>query len=175
MYMTNIVEDSYSFILERWDDIVLVLLFLFIGLIYIVLSDTKFNESNDSNLQTTKVVILEGMTNNSGKSVTGKSSNSIVDNVHTDICAKYEGNGQKQQEHCTKDLAESVCKLSSCCIFAHNKDKNNDKNKYECVAGNASGPLFQENDLGEDVNFDYWYYKNKCYGDSKLCKDLEEN
>ena len=38
-------------------------------------------------------------------------------------------------------------------------------NGEKCVAGNQDGPTFKT-DSGEDITVDYYYYQNKCYGNS---------
>ena len=59
------------------------------------------------------------------------------------------------KESCTK-LTKKNCNETSCCIMLNGK---------KCVAGNQDGPTFQT-DSGEDITVDYYYYQNKCYGNS---------
>jgi len=54
---------------------------------------------------------------------------------------------------CTK-LSNKNCKEASYCVLLNNK---------KCVGGNASGPTFLTNN-GEKVDYDYYYYQDKCFG-----------
>ena len=198
--MPTIFEESYAFIYKRWDDIVLVVLFFLIGLIYVVLNNVSVGESDHSSRKTSKVVVVEGLESNdttqskkpsilvavveeeitkgsvapeqsgdASATDNGASTNANqTENINTDICAKYAGKSHLQQTHCNS-LADSVCRVSSCCILAHEKDLNT----YTCVAGNASGAVYDESEDTKGslvpINFDYWFYKNKCYGDKKQC------
>ena len=191
--MGNIFQDSYVFLYKRWDDIVLVVLFFLIGLIYVVLNNIQMNggDNSDSIRKTSKTIIIEGLDSNipestrkqkqENKSVavtvyetdtTKDDTQPQTENINTDICAKYDGKSHLQQTHCNS-LADSVCRVSSCCILAHEKEQDT----YTCVAGNKSGAVYDEseNEKGTlvPIDFDYWYYKNKCYGDKKQCASQE--
>jgi len=51
-------------------------------------------------------------------------------------------------------LTQNNCKVSSCCVLL-----NGDK----CVGGSKDGPTFHTENK-KKLNFDYYYYKNKCFG-----------
>jgi len=51
-------------------------------------------------------------------------------------------------------LTNKNCNATSCCVWT--KDK--------CVPGDASGPTFNTDENGKTKDIDYYYYKNKCYG-----------
>ena len=53
-------------------------------------------------------------------------------------------------------MLENDCKSISCCIFAKFGDTG------RCLAGNQDGPMF----LKDKDNYDYYIFKNKCYGDN---------
>jgi cytoskeletal protein RodZ len=59
------------------------------------------------------------------------------------------------KDSCTK-LTKNNCNATSCCIIL---------NGEKCVVGNQDGPTFKT-DSGEDITVDYYYYQNKCYGNS---------
>ena len=59
------------------------------------------------------------------------------------------------KESCAK-LTKKNGNSTSCCVMLNGKN---------CVAGNQDGPTFKT-DSGEDINIDYYYYQNKCYGDN---------
>jgi hypothetical protein len=70
----------------------------------------------------------------------------------SDFC---KSNSASLKESCTK-LTKKNCNSTTCCIVLNGK---------KCVAGNQDGPTFKT-ESGEDVNIDYYYYQNKCYGDN---------
>ena len=53
------------------------------------------------------------------------------------------------------NLTNSNCNNVSCCVLL---------NGEKCVAGDISGPTFKTNTDGTNINVDFYYYKNKCYG-----------
>ena len=53
-------------------------------------------------------------------------------------------------------LTKKNCNSTSCCVVLNGK---------KCVAGNQDGPTFKT-ESGEDINIDYYYYQNKCYGNN---------
>ena len=141
--MVNFIHSSLDFIKKNSINITLVVLFLFIGLIYVVVNNIHLKGNDDFKRITKKVIIVEGMENNETPSA--------------NICDKYEGNSIEAEKHCST-LEDSICKLSSCCVLAGNGQTT------KCVAGDNTGPTYQSDDDGNPLNFDYYYYKNKCYG-----------
>ena len=81
-----------------------------------------------------------------------KPNTSINLNPVSDFC---KSSSDSLKESCTK-LTKKNCNATSCCIVL---------NGGKCVAGNQDGPTFKT-DSGEDINVDYYYYQNKCYGNS---------
>ena len=173
------ISGLQNYIHTRWPDITLVVLFLFIGMIIMVLNNVSFNTDNANvTRKTEKVVIIEGMDGGESTGTETRTENIRVSDVESNLnksksepehpllnkikggfCHKYQGKSHLLEEHCEK-LASSVCKVNGCCVLAHNSENNSNK----CVAGNALGPTFQSTEDGMDLNFDYYYYKNKCYG-----------
>lgn len=70
-----------------------------------------------------------------------------------DICTAYAGNQQAINEKC-QELTADNCKIPSCCVLV---------NGNTCMAGNMQGPNFLSQS-GQDVDYTYYYYKDKCYG-----------
>jgi len=56
-------------------------------------------------------------------------------------------------EKACNDLTETNCNQTSCCIWSS-----------KCMAGNASGPLFNSDAKGKTIQLPYYYFQNKCYG-----------
>ena len=77
---------------------------------------------------------------------------SINLNPVSDFC---KSSSASLKESCAK-LTKKNCNSTSCCIVL---------NGEKCVAGNQDGPTFKT-DSGEDITVDYYYYQNKCYGNS---------
>jgi len=142
--MVNFIAESHKFIKKHFLDILLVSLFLLIGLIYIVLNNIHLKTNDEFKRATQQVIIVEGMENND-------------DTPNLDICSKYKGDSIETEKHCST-LEEGVCKFSGCCVLAGNGSTK------KCVAGDSTGPTYQSDDDGNPLNFDYYYYKNKCYG-----------
>jgi cytoskeletal protein RodZ len=69
-----------------------------------------------------------------------------------DFC---KSNSASLKESCNK-LTKKNCNSTSCCVILNGK---------KCVAGNQDGPTFKT-ESGEDITVDYYYYQNKCYGNS---------
>ena len=59
--------------------------------------------------------------------------------------------GSNLEKYC-KQMRNNDCKTMSCCILAKKGDNE------ICLAGNKNGALFGNQP-------DYYYYKDKCYGD----------
>jgi len=84
-------------------------------------------------------------------------------NFKEDICVKYAGDNATIEKKC-KELSADNCKIPRCCVLL---------NGTSCVGGNAFGPTFITQD-GKSVDYDYYYNKNKCYGDcEKELKNIE--
>jgi hypothetical protein len=73
---------------------------------------------------------------------------------HEDFCKAHEGATSELEKSCNK-LTKNNCNEVSCCVYL---------NGNKCVAGNARGPIYKTETTGEKINVDYYYYKNKCYG-----------
>jgi hypothetical protein len=58
-------------------------------------------------------------------------------------------------ERCKKISSGTNCKNSNCCIWLNDKS---------CVGGSENGPTYYTDDNKSEINVDYYYYKNKCYG-----------
>ena len=70
-----------------------------------------------------------------------------------DICTKYADDNITLDNKC-RELSPNTCAIPSCCVLL---------NKVTCVAGNQKGPTFISQN-GVEVDYSYYYYKNKCYG-----------
>ena len=75
--------------------------------------------------------------------------------VNGDLCNYYKNNPDKMEEICQNtDIHD--CASKSCCVLLGGT---------KCVRGNSTGPTNQSNYADIFLkNKDFYYYKNKCYG-----------
>ena len=60
-------------------------------------------------------------------------------------------------EKSCNSLTKYNCGLTSCCVYTSDN---------KCKAGNKSGPTFNTDNNGKTNQLDYYYYQNKCYGNT---------
>ena len=72
------------------------------------------------------------------------------------FCDKYRGSSGELNGKCGA-LTKNNCVDTSCCVWTSDQ---------KCVAGNAQGPTFNSDANGKTKIHDYYYFKNKCYGDN---------
>lgn len=153
--MVSIIKQSIQFIKNHKEDIILVVLAFIIGMILQV-KGILFKPDNNSSggLTTKKEIIVENMENN-------EKNNNKEDNKTyvSDFCKKLEGKTHEIEKMCEKEDPE-LCKHRSCCVLA------GIGNTEKCVAGSKLGPTYHTDDNGKDINYEYYYYKNKCYGNN---------
>ena len=70
------------------------------------------------------------------------------------FCKSHVGSSSTLEQSCS-NLTTSRCNSVSCCVLL---------NGSKCVAGKSTGPTYQTDPSGNKINFDYYYYQNKCYG-----------
>jgi hypothetical protein len=64
--------------------------------------------------------------------------------------------GFEQETSCNK-LTNYNCNLTSCCVWTSDN---------KCKAGTISGPTFNSDAKGKTKKLDYYYFQNKCYGNT---------
>jgi hypothetical protein len=72
----------------------------------------------------------------------------------SDGFCKTNSNPVELNTACSTLTAEN-CNLTDCCVLLQGN---------KCVAGDASGPINQVDEKGEDIDYAYYSYKNQCYG-----------
>jgi hypothetical protein len=75
----------------------------------------------------------------------------------TSFCKSHEGNINKLQESCSK-LTKDNCTSTSCCVYAKMQ------NKEQCHSGDSNGPTFRRDKNGKTHDIDYFFYRDKCFG-----------
>ena len=68
-------------------------------------------------------------------------------------CKSLQKNPPKLNKWCKK-LNTKSCKVTNCCVLLNGK---------KCVSGNINGPTFR-NRNGKNIDYDYFYFKDKCIG-----------
>lgn len=86
------------------------------------------------------------------------SHNTIIRNG---FCRSH-ANLSELQKSCKK-LSKKSCNLVDCCAYVHISQIGNEQtDKFECVAADATGgPIYKSDEKGNVYNFDYWYYLGK--------------
>jgi len=92
-----------------------------------------------------KTTTRENMTTSELESLTNPSKG---------FCETYRGKSHELESHCNT-LIEGRCKTMDCCVWT---------NASKCVAGGIHGPTYKTDQSGNTIDFDNYYYKNKCYG-----------
>jgi len=82
------------------------------------------------------------------------STEKIDMNKYNNFCKMYEGNSTQLEPACNKLTAQN-CNKVSCCVHI---------NGNKCVAGSKNGSTYKTDKNGNNINVDYYYYKNKCTG-----------
>ena len=82
-------------------------------------------------------------------------SSTVPQNQFLDICSTHKNDKQGLEDKC-KNLDAKQCNETDCCVLFGGA---------KCIAGNDKGPLLKENYADILIkNRDYYYYKDKCYG-----------
>lgn len=116
---------------------------IIIGLM-VFFSIIEFNLSSVRVLQVEKMVdVIETFNNNDG------------------FCKTHEGNRNKLEKSCS-ELTKDNCLATSCCVYAKIDGT------VQCHSGDINGPTFKRDDNGKTKNIDYYYFRNKCFGNG--CK-----
>ena len=145
--MNDFINESVQFIYTNWYDIVLVVLFLIVGLIYVTVNNIQLLPTDDPDAAEKKTAaefVIETF--------------NIRDELdfNVDPCMGNTGDLAKHKKYCSS-LTEGNCKLSNCCVFAFNKQNGKENTDGKCVAGDEAGPIVKN----DSANMDYYYYKNK--------------
>ena len=154
----NLIDSSVLFIKQNFDDILLVSLGLLIFLLFKyqtdILKDRRgLNTNTNTKKEVKRTIIIEGMKKHEVMDMMEASYN------EPDIC-DIKNSTEEKNELCMKQSDEQ-CNLRKCCVLAM---KKGDK-KATCLAGDElDGPIYKLDKDGNRMNFDYYYYRNKCHG-----------
>jgi hypothetical protein len=165
--MVDFVKGAIKFIKKRHLDIMLIVLAMLLLLVFVVLHNIDFSPNSDSERILKKQIVIEGLdVKGIDKDEKGdKEKNDLMKKVKGGFCAKYMGKTHELEPMCN-ELSDTHCKSSACCVLLKSGggvDANANASS-KCVAGDKHGPTYHNDDNGMDMNFDYYYYQNKCYG-----------
>ena len=112
----------------------------------LILSLIAFINSIGLNLDSKKLLTMEGLAN--------PPDTSIIINKSDAFCEIHRGSSGTLDKSCGK-LTKNNCNSTSCCVWTSNN---------KCVAGGANGPTFNTDSNGKTKQLDYYYFQNKCHG-----------
>ena len=133
-------------------DIIFVILSIFIILIFIRINNINFNKYT-SPPKLIQEITVETMQN----------ANILLDadklniNPSSGFCESYLENTSQLESACNK-LTKTRCLETDCCVYT---------SSLKCSAGSSNGATYKTDTNGEPIINDYYYYKNKCYGNCK--------
>lgn len=120
-------------------ELIVIFVSLFIGIFFFLFFELKLE-----NNKLEQRIVIENMR-----------SRKNLENGRNHLCNKSKTSNDR--EKMCNGLSETNCKNIDCCVFLSNN---------KCVVGDESGPTFKTDENNKNINFDYYYYKEKCYGDS---------
>ncbi len=130
--------------------------FIFIYLLSIILILFDFFEkefifiNKNSKHYSNKKKTIETL-QNSTSAINSTPDTTINTDLFADFCKINLGS---LKEACS-NLTNKNCNKTPCCVVL---------NGEKCVAGSKNGPTFKT-ELGKNINIDFYYFQNKCYGD----------
>ena len=112
----------------------------------LILSLIAFINSIGLNLDSKKLLTMEGLAN--------PPDTSIIINKSDAFCESHRGSSGTLDKSCGK-LTKNNCNSTSCCVWTSDS---------KCLAGGAKGPTFNTDSNGKTKQLDYYYFQNKCHG-----------
>ena len=157
--MVSFVNESIKFIKQHLHDILLVSLGI---LIYVIIKTKYLKENPQDNISITnktikKEIVVENM--DVREEEKDNEHEEIADNMSANFCKTLQGKSHEIEEKCSIQT-DGACKALSCCVLASTKGDKQAK----CLAGSKVGPTYHTDENGNNLNFEYYYYQNKCYG-----------
>ena len=122
---------------------IFIIVFLIFSLIIFIQSIGLNLNVEETPKELLKVVTIEGLDNN------------IINNSTDAFCESYRGSSGDLNTACGK-MTRNNCTSTSCCVWTSDQ---------KCLAGNENGPTFNSDSNGKTKNLDYYYFKEKCYGE----------
>ena len=143
---------NIEFIQNDYLYIILAVVFIFGILVFIHIKNLTFNKYiNPPKL--IQEITVETMQN---IDILNESSKLNI-NPSSGFCESYLENTSELESACNK-LTQKRCLETDCCVYT---------NSLKCSAGSSDGPTYKTDTDGKMINYDHYYYKNKCYGNCK--------
>jgi len=79
----------------------------------------------------------------------------IIMNKSDAFCESNKGSSGSLDNSCKK-LSKKNCTSTSCCVWTSDN---------MCLAGSENGPTFNSDSNGKSKTLDYYYFKDKCFGE----------
>ena len=83
-------------------------------------------------------------------------------NLEAGFCKSHEGNRNELNKSCG-ELTKNSCVSTDCCVYAKMSGEE------KCFSGDEHGPTFRRNSDGKTYDVDYYFFKDKCFGNG--CED----
>jgi hypothetical protein len=131
-------------------NVFIVVIIIFIILFFINIYQIKYGKPIPPKPQLKEVVTIETMSNPNPTNL----DLGLDFNPLNSFCKSHTGSSDKLNISCGK-LTNANCNAVDCCVLL---------NSNKCVAGSIDGPTYQTTPDGKNINIDYYYYHNKCYG-----------
>ena len=112
----------------------------------LILSLIAFINSIGLNLDSKKLLTMEGLAN--------PPDTSIIINKSDAFCESHRGSSGTLDKSCGK-LTKNNCNSTSCCVWTSDN---------KCLAGGDRGPTFNTDSNGKTKELGYYYFQNKCHG-----------
>lgn len=176
---SNFVFSILDYISKHIVDVLLIVAFLIVILIFIVLRNIQIVDENDGSADTTNGNdtansndtdttldmnnAIEGLTVRATEENISKGIDTTQDDLYDEgiaFCKVNEGETHIIEEKCNT-LHSDSCKSASCCVLAHLQN-----GKTKCMAGSKFGPTYLTDEDASEHNLDKYYYLQKCYGET---------
>jgi len=146
--MVDFIKGSIRFISENLLQIILVSLIFCLIMVHMVVHDVRFLKTHP---KLEEVVIVENLSNPLTRSHLFDQESGMA----KAFCEQHKRDPKAGDAACRKLLSSENCNLTNCCGWATYKPNSDGSQKAQCVAANALGMTFIDDDL------DTLYFKNK--------------
>jgi len=122
---------------------IFIIVFLIFSLIIFINSVGLNLNIEDTPKELLKVITIEGLDNN------------VITNSNDAFCESHRSSSGLLNTACSK-MTRNNCNSTSCCVWTSDQ---------KCLAGNQNGPTFNSDSNGKTKKINYFYFKDKCYGE----------
>lgn len=152
----NFIFSILDYINKNTVDVLLVVAFLFVILIFIVTKNFKIKDKEGMTVNDAEKVVNNNIDIEKYDGDKDNDGNDSTESIQ--FCKANEGQTHILEEKCNS-LQNDNCKMSGCCVLANFRD-----GQTKCVAGSKLGPTYLSDEKQNFHEIDNYYYQNKCYG-----------